>query len=69
MPYTNRIKMLEESLRLVETQINSLKNSNIIDESKLKSLVETRNKYISDLRDLRRSQYEERQVIDYDDDR
>jgi hypothetical protein len=65
--YTYSIKSVEESLRLVENQIDIMKKSDKIDESKLQKLVESKNKYIARLRELRRAEYEETQNIDYDD--
>jgi hypothetical protein len=67
--YTQSIKAVEESLRLVENQIDIVKKSDTIDESKLQNLNESRNKYIIRLRDLRRAEYEESQSVDYGDDR
>jgi conjugal transfer/entry exclusion protein len=67
--YTQSIKTVEESLRLVENQIDIVKKSDTIDESKLQNLNESRNKYIIRLRDLRRAEYEESQSVDYGDDR
>lgn len=68
MPYSNRIKTLEESYRLVDTQIESL-NKLGGDQEKIKKLTEFKNKYLIELRDLRRAQYEHTQIIDFGDDR
>lgn len=69
MPYTNRIKSLEESYRLVEVQLSIQEKQEPIDEEKLKKLRDARNKYLNELRDLRRAQYDYHQTVDYGDDR
>lgn len=69
MPYSNRIKTLEESYKLVETQINVIEKSENPDKDKLAKLYEAKNKYLSDLRDLRKAQYEYYQELDFGDDR
>jgi hypothetical protein len=56
--------MLEESYRLVEAQI-----SNTTDTDKLAQLNDTKTKYLNQLRELRRLEYEERQIVDFSDDR
>ena len=66
--YTYSIKSIEESLRLVENQIDIMKQSDSIDETKLKYLAESKNKYLARLRELRRAEYEESQSVDYGDD-
>lgn len=68
MPYSNRIKTLEESYRLVEIQIDIARQSNPIDPVKLQKLVEARDKYLAQLRDMRKVQYEESQIVDLGDD-
>ena len=67
--YTHSIRAVEESLRLVQNQIDIMKQSDSIDETKLKYLAESKNKYLARLRELRRAEYEESQSIDYGDDR
>jgi len=69
MPYKQRIKTLEESHRLVENQIDVLQHSENPDQVKLKNLIEYKDKYLSELRVLRRAQYESSQSVDFDDDR
>jgi hypothetical protein len=64
MSYSGRIRMLEESYRLVEAQI-----SNTTDTDKLAQLNDTKTKYLNQLRELRRLEYEERQIVDFSDDR
>ena len=58
MPYSNRIKTLEESYNLVEAQIKLMEKSENPDKDKLSKLWEAKNKYLKELRDLRRAQYE-----------
>ena len=67
--YTQSIRAVEESLRLVQNQIDIMKQSDTIDEIKLKYLAESKNKYLHRLRELRRAEYEESQSIDYGEDR
>lgn len=69
MPYSNRIKTLEESYRLVESQLEVIEKSENPDVDKLTKLREAKNKYLSELRTMRRAQYEENQTVHYDDDR
>lgn len=69
MSYSSRIKMLEESYRLIESQINSLLDSENPDQVKLTKLRETKSNYWDQLRELRRAEYEENQRVDFDDDR
>ena len=66
--YTYSIKSIEESLRLVENQIDIMKKSDNIDKDKLQKLVESKNKYIVRLRELYKADYEASQSIDYGDD-
>jgi prefoldin subunit 5 len=68
MPYSNRIKTLEESYRLVNEQINNLQQSKLVDNDRLKKLTDARAKYFNELRELRRAQYEDSQNIDYGDE-
>lgn len=69
MAYSYRIKTLEESYSLVEAQINKLQQSEKMDPVKLNKLTETKNKYLSELRMLRKAQYDDSQSINFDDDR
>lgn len=69
MPYSTRIKFLEESYKSVEIQINTIEQSENPDKEKLNSLRETKNRYLNDLRELRRAQYEANQIVDFGDDR
>ena len=68
MTYSNRIKTLEESYRLVESQIENLEQSDNPDVDKLTKLRDIRNKYLSELRIMRRAQYEDSQSVNFDDD-
>lgn len=69
MPYSNRIKTLEESYRLVESQIASMEKLENVDTKKLDYLQQCKNKYLLQLRDLRKAQYEATQEVDFGDDR
>jgi hypothetical protein len=67
MSNTSKIKMLEESYRMIETQISNLEKSDSPDKDKLSSLYETKNKYLMQLRELRRLDYEDSQRVEFDD--
>ena len=70
MPYTNRIKMLEESHSLVDNQLFQLEKSGSDDFEKIKKLRETKDKYLNELRLMRKAQWEhDHETIDLDDDR
>lgn len=70
MPYTNRIKTLEESYRLVDNQLFQLEKSNSQDSVKLQKLRETKQKYLTELQQLRRAQWDhDHERVDFDDDR
>lgn len=70
MPYTNRIKTLEESYSIVERQIEQLNKSDNPDTSKILSLTETKNKYLTELKTMRKAQWDhDHETIDYEDDR
>jgi hypothetical protein len=69
MSYSGRIRMLEESYRMIEVQISNVEKSENPDQSKLAELHETKNKYLIQLRELRRLQYDESQRVDLSDDR
>jgi hypothetical protein len=69
MPYKNRIKMLEESYRVVENQLFQLEKS-AGDPEKIKKLRETKEKYFSELRLMNRAQWDhDHERVDLDDDR
>lgn len=70
MPYTNRIKTLEESYRLVDNQLFHLEKSNSNDSDKIQKLRETKQKYLTELQQLRRAQWDhDHERVDFDDDR
>jgi hypothetical protein len=70
MPYTNRIKTLEESHRLVENQLFQLEKSGSKDSVKIKQLQDAKEKYLNELRQLRRAQWDhDHERVDFEDDR
>ena len=70
MPYKNRIKTLEEAYRMVENQLFQLEKSGSTDNDKMNKLSEAKSKYLTELRTMRRAQWDhDHEVIDYGDDR
>jgi hypothetical protein len=70
MPYKNRIKTLEESVRLLDNQIFQLQKEGSTDTSKIKTLIETKDKYMSELRTMIRAQWDnDHETVDFGDDR
>jgi hypothetical protein len=70
MPYKNRIKTLEESVRLLDNQIFQLQKEGSTDTSKVKTLIETKDKYMSELRTMIRAQWDnDHETVDFGDDR
>lgn len=70
MPYKNRIKTLEESVRLLDNQIFQLQKEGSADISKVKTLIETKDKYMSELRLMIRAQWDhDHETVDLNDDR
>jgi hypothetical protein len=70
MPYKNRIKTLEESVRLLDNQIFQLQKEGSTDISKVKKLIETKDKYMSELRTMIRAQWDnDHETVDFGDDR
>lgn len=70
MPYTNRIKMLEESHRMVDNQLFQLEKSGTGDPVKIQKLRETKEKYLDELRHMRRAQWDsDHETVDFGDDR
>jgi hypothetical protein len=70
MPYKNRIKTIEESIRLLDNQIFQLQKEGSTDTSKIKTLIETKDKYMSDLRSMIRAQWDhDHETVDFGDDR
>jgi len=70
MPYTNRIKTLEESIRLLDNQIFQLEKEGSGDEKKLIQLKETKEKYSKEVRVMIRAQWDhDHETVNMDDDR
>lgn len=70
MSYTVRIKMLEESQRLIDDQILHVEKSTVVDNEKLKELQEKKYQYLNEIRRLTRLQWEEdHERVHFDDDR
>lgn len=70
MPYTNRIKSLEESRRLVENQLFLLEKSGSADPKRLAELREASVKYNTELRQMIRAQWDhDHETVNLDDDR
>lgn len=70
MPYTNRIKTLEESYRLLDDQIFQLEKTGSTDKDQIKKLQDTKSKYLNELREMRRAQWDhDHERVDLDDDR
>ena len=69
MPYTSRIKILEESVRILDNQIFHLEKSNSGDTKKLSDLKETKDKYNKELRLMIRAQWDnDHNSVDFSDD-
>jgi hypothetical protein len=70
MPYRSRIKTLEESHRVVENQLFQLQKEGNADPEKITNLIETKDKYFSELRLLNRAQWDhDHETVDLGDDR
>ena len=70
MPYKNRIKTLEESVRLLDNQIFQLEKSGSTDIKKLSDLKENKDKYNKELRMMVRAQWDnDHNTVDFGDDR
>ncbi len=70
MPYKNRIKTLEESIRLLDNQIFQLEKNGSTDIKKISELKETKDKYFTDLRLMNRVQWDhDHNTVDLGDDR
>ena len=59
MPYTNRIKTLEESVRLLDDQIFHLEKNGSSDIKRLTELKEIKDKYNKELRTMVRAQWDD----------
>ena len=69
MPYKNRIKTLEESIRLLNDQIFHLEKAGSKDD-KLTQLKETKEKYTKEVRTMIRAQWDnDHNTVNLDDDR
>ena len=69
MPYKNRIKTLEESVRLLDNQIFQLEKSGSTDSKKISDLKETKDKYNKELRMMIRAQWDnDHNTVDLSDD-
>jgi hypothetical protein len=70
MPYKSRIKTLEESVRLLDNQIFQLQKTVNTDTEKIKKLIETKDKYFIELRQMNRAQWDyDHETVNLDDDR
>lgn len=70
MPYTQRIKTLEDAFRMVDNQLFQLEKSGSTDKEKIKKLQETKEKYLGELRVMRRAQWDhDHERVDFDEDR
>ncbi len=70
MPYTTRIRTLEESYRLLDDQIFQLEKTGSADTDKIKKLQDAKSKYLNELRVMRRAQWDhDHERVDLDDDR
>jgi len=70
MPYKNRIKTLEESVRLLDNQIFQLEKNSSSDTKKISDLKETKDKYNKELRVMIRAQWDnDHNTVDLGDDR
>lgn len=70
MPYTTRIRTLEESYRLLDDQIFQLEKTGSADTDQIKKLQDAKSKYLNELRIMRRAQWDhDHERVDLDDDR
>ena len=70
MPYTQRIKTLEEAYRMVDNQLFQLEKSGSGDSEKIKKLQDKKSKYLEELRFIRRAQWDhDHERVDFDEDR
>jgi len=69
MPYKNRIKTLEESVRMLDNQIFQLEKNGSTDAKKLSTLKVTKDKYNTELRMMIRAQWDnDHNSVDLSDD-
>jgi hypothetical protein len=70
MPYKNRIKTLEESIRLLDNQIFQLEKNGSTDTKRLSEIKDTKDKYQKEVRIMIRSQWDnDHNTVDFGDDR
>jgi chaperonin cofactor prefoldin len=70
MPYKQRISTLEESLRLIESQISTLEKAENSNPERLAELRITSVKYMTELRKMNSAQWDhEHDTVDFGDDR
>ena len=70
MPYRNRIKTLEESVRMLDNQIFQLEKNGSTDTKRLTELKEAKDNYNKELRMMIRAQWDnDHNTVDLGDDR
>lgn len=67
--YESKIRTLEESYRLIDNKLFHLEKSGKADPEEIKKLQETKTRYLNELRQLRRQEYDDSQRVNFDDDR
>lgn len=68
--YEAKIKTLEESFKQIENKINQLQKTENADFDEISKLITIKNRYLIELRDLRKRQWEEDyDRVNFDDDR
>jgi chaperonin cofactor prefoldin len=70
MPYKNRIKTLEESIRMLDNQLFQLEKNGSNDTKRLYELKEIIDKYSNEVRLIIRAQWDnDHNTVDFGDDR
>jgi hypothetical protein len=70
MPYKNRIKTLEESIRMLDNQLFQLEKNGSNDTKRLNELKEIKDKYSKEVRLMIRAQWDnDHNTVDFGDDR
>jgi len=67
--YENKIKILEESFRIINDKINDAEKDTNFNKDTLSSLQKQREIIYNELRRIRRLEYEETQQVNLDNDR
>ena len=67
--YENKIRILEESFRVINDKINDAEKDTNFNKDTLSSLQKQREIIYNELRRIRRLEYEETQQVNLDDDR